>query len=125
MEKFCQNDLCENEAVKQVPISVERPCDQKRALCAACQEAYHWGVQHGRMTPPNKQVWVLAVVERGAIVYGQVFRKRLRAIKGLAEYLRANEGYGGPATMPSLGAWLAEHDDRLGADVFPALIDWS
>jgi len=73
----------------------------------------------------RQQVWVLAVVERGMVVYGQVFRKRPHAIRGLAEYLRANEGYDGPATMPSLGAWLAEHDDRLGADIFPASVDWS
>jgi hypothetical protein len=125
MEKFCQNDLCESEAVRQVLISVERPCDQKRALCAACKEAYDWGVQHGRRTPKNKQVWVLAVIDRGTVVHGRVFRKRPQAIRSLAEYLRANEGYSGPAAMPSISAWLAEHDERLGADIFPASVDLS
>jgi hypothetical protein len=49
MEAYCQNPLCENKAVKEVPVSVEKPADQARALCATCEEAYTWGVQHGRM----------------------------------------------------------------------------
>jgi hypothetical protein len=48
MEKFCQNPLCKSKAVKEVPVSVEAPADQVRALCAACEEAYVWGVQHGK-----------------------------------------------------------------------------
>jgi len=50
METYCQNPFCENEAVKEVPVSVEKPSDQTRSLCAACEESYTWGVQHGRMT---------------------------------------------------------------------------
>lgn len=125
MEKFCQNDLCENEAVRQVPVSIDRPCDQKRALCAVCKEAYDWGVQHGRMTPQNKRLWVLAVTDRGTVVHGRIFRKRPKAVEGLAEYLRANEGYPGTADMPSICAWMAEHNERLGADIFPASVDWT
>ena len=49
MEEYCQNPLCENKAVKEVPVSVERPSDQMRSLCAACEESYTWGVQHGTM----------------------------------------------------------------------------
>jgi len=48
MEEYCQNPLCENKAIKEVPVSVETASDQTRALCAACEEAYSWGVQHGR-----------------------------------------------------------------------------
>ena len=62
MEKYCQNPLCENEATKQVPVSVRQPGDQKRALCAVCEEVYTWGVQHGEMSkagvridPPPKE----------------------------------------------------------------------
>ena len=47
MEEFCQNSLCENKAVKEVPISQESPGDQVRSLCTACEEVYTWGVQHG------------------------------------------------------------------------------
>jgi len=50
MKKYCQNPLCENEAVKEVPVSVEKPSDQVRSLCSACEEPYTWGVQHGSMT---------------------------------------------------------------------------
>lgn len=50
MEKYCQNPLCESEAVEEVPVSVERSSDQLRSLCATCYEAYTWGVQHGRIS---------------------------------------------------------------------------
>ena len=50
MEKYCQNPLCENQAVKQVPVSVREASDQKRSLCAACEEVYTWGVQQGQMS---------------------------------------------------------------------------
>ena len=50
METYCQNQFCENKAVKEVPVSVEKPSDQTRSLCAACEEPYTWGVQHGRMS---------------------------------------------------------------------------
>ena len=47
MEESCQNPLCENKAAKEVPVSMEAPGDQVKALCAACEEVYAWGVQHG------------------------------------------------------------------------------
>ena len=50
MEKYCQNPLCENEAVIEVPVSADKPSDDVRALCAACEEVYTWGVQHGRIS---------------------------------------------------------------------------
>ena len=56
MEKYCQNPLCENEAVKQVPVSVGKASDQKRALCAVCEEVFTWGVQHGQMSKPGLQI---------------------------------------------------------------------
>jgi len=49
MEEYCQNQLCENKAVKEVPVSVAKPSDQTRSLCASCEEVYTWGVQHGTM----------------------------------------------------------------------------
>ncbi len=50
MEKYCENGSCQNEAIKEVPVSVRKPSDQKRAICAACEESYSWGVQHGQMS---------------------------------------------------------------------------
>jgi len=120
MDSSCQNDPCKNQAVKQVPVSINKPSDGKRALCNTCEQAYRWGVQHGRMTARLKSVWVLAVADRGVIVYGGVFRTKRKAVAGLVEYLKANEDYDGPSDMPSVSDWLAEHDARLGADIFPA-----
>jgi hypothetical protein len=48
METHCQNPLCQNQAAREVRVSVEKPCDEVRVLCAACEEAYAWGVQHGK-----------------------------------------------------------------------------
>jgi hypothetical protein len=123
MNRRCQNSLCENEAVKDVPVSVAGASDQKRALCGACKQAYDWGVRHGRMTPKRKRIWVLAVADRGIIVHGGGFVSKRKAVEALTEYLTANEGYSGPSDMPSISDWLAEHDERLGVDIFPASLE--
>ena len=47
MKPFCDNPNCESPGFKEVPVSVNKPSDQKRTLCATCEEAYTWGVQHG------------------------------------------------------------------------------
>jgi hypothetical protein len=49
-DRYCDNTLCEWPAVKEVPISVERPSDGTRHFCASCEEAYSIGVQHGTIT---------------------------------------------------------------------------
>ncbi len=125
MERYCQNPLCENEATKIVPVSVDSPFDQKRALCAACEEVYTWGVQHGRITSTPKKVWVLHVTERESVVHAGVFRSKRKAVKDLAQYLRAQEDYHGPEDLPSICDWMAEYNERLGADIFPAPVDLS
>jgi len=56
METYCQNPLCENEAVIEVPVSVNKPSDRVTALCAACEEVYTWGVQHGRACAEDSRV---------------------------------------------------------------------
>ena len=123
MNRRCQNSLCRNEAVKDVPVSVAKASDQKRALCVVCTEAYDWGVRHGRMTSKRKRIWVLAVADRGIIVHGGAFSNKRKAVEALVEYLRANEDYSGPSDMPSVSDWLAEHDERLGVDIFPASLE--
>jgi len=50
MKEFCENSLCKHPGVKAVPVSVDGPSDQTRTLCAACEEVYSWGVQHGTTT---------------------------------------------------------------------------
>ena len=49
MKRFCENQYCENPGFKVVPVSAERASDGTRTLCAPCEEAYSWGVQHGFM----------------------------------------------------------------------------
>ena len=50
MDDHCQNPCCENPGTKEVPVSVRDPSDEVRTLCAPCEEAYTWGVQHGVMS---------------------------------------------------------------------------
>mgnify|MGYP000941384533 CR=1 FL=1 len=125
MERYCQNPHCENEASKIVSVSVDRPSDQKRSLCAICEEAYTWGVQHGRMTSVPRKVWVLHVSDGGSVVHAGAFRTKRKAVRDLAEYLRMQEGYSGPEDLPAMCDWLAEHNDHMGVDIFPASVDWS
>jgi hypothetical protein len=120
MEQYCQNPYCENEAVKDVQVSVDKPSDQRRAVCAACEEAYTWGVQNGCMQSMPEQVWVMVVTELGTVIEAQVVRSQDEAVKSLAAYLRAHEGYEGAADIPGISDWLVEHDERLGVDIFPA-----
>jgi len=125
MEKYCQNPLCENEATKVVPVSVDRPSDQKRALCVVCKEVYTWGVQHGCFTSVPKKVWVLHVTDGGTVVHARVFRNRRGAVNELVQYLKTQEGYSGPANLPTICDWMAEHNERLGVDIFPAAVHLS
>lgn len=123
MEEYCQNPLCENEATKVVPVSVDRPSDQKRALCAVCEEPYSWGVQHGRMMSMPKRIWVLHVSNAGIAIHTGIFRNKRNAVKDLVRYMRAQEGYRGDGDLPSICDWIAEHNERLGVDIFPASVD--
>lgn len=125
MEKYCQNPLCENEAAKRVPVSVDRPSDQKRSLCAICEEVYSWGIQHGRMSSVPKKVWVLHVSDGGSVAHAGAFRTKPKAVRDLAEYLRTQEGYIGPEYLPAMCDWLAEYNEHMGVDIFPVSVDWS
>jgi hypothetical protein len=54
MKDFCENQYCETPGATVVPVSVEKPSDQRRTLCCTCEEAYTWGVQHGTMTAQSE-----------------------------------------------------------------------
>jgi len=125
MERYCQNPLCENEAAKVVAVSVDKPSDQKRSLCAVCEEVFSWGVQHGRISSVPKKVWVLHVIDAGTAVHGGVFRCKREAVRELTAYLRNHEGYRGPEDLSCICDWLAEHDEHLGVDIFAAPVDLS
>jgi hypothetical protein len=116
MKQFCENPNCDNPAFKKVRVSVTLPSDQVRSLCATCEEAYSWGVQHGVMTS-WRPVWVLAVADRGVIAHLAVFRKRKDAEEGLVDYLRAYQGYAGPTDRKAVRRWLREHDERLSVEI--------
>jgi len=47
---YCDNDGCEYEACTTVKVSCREAGDETRNLCGICEEAYTWGVQHGRFS---------------------------------------------------------------------------
>ena len=125
MERYCQNPLCENEATKMARVSVDTPSDQRRALCAVCEEVYAWGVQHGRMAVAPQTIWVLQVTDAGTVVHARAFKNRRKALRDLLAYLRTHERYTGPQDLSSICDWMAECNERLGVDIFVASLDVS
>jgi hypothetical protein len=123
MEQYCQNPLCPNEVPKQPCVPVERSSHGRPVLCATCRRAYDWGATLAAMTTVPKELWVAAVTHRGDVVHAEAVAGKVNAVKALAEYLKSEEGYVGPAELPGMCAWLAEYDDRLGIEIFHASID--
>lgn len=116
MKKFCENQYCENTAVKEVPVSVKKPADQTRALCNSCEETYTWGVQHGRMTAKQRQLWILAVADRGIITRVRAYSSQALAETAMIKYLRKQYKYAGAKDAASAYAWLRDHE-YVGADI--------
>ena len=117
MKKFCENPNCENAGFKEVPVSVRKPSDQKRTLCAACEECYSWGVQHGAMSSEVKEVWIVAVADRGVIVHVKAYADAKTAMTALASYLAEQDGYKGPANIRAIRLWLRRHDENLSVEI--------
>jgi len=120
METYCQNPLCDAEAVRQVKVSVKKASDERRSLCACCEEVFVWGVQHGKMLSRRRKQWILAIADRGIIAYAEAYPSKKTAEHGLIEYLRQEEDYDGPDEITEAAHWLAEHDERLSAEIFKA-----
>jgi len=85
MKTYCENPLCQSPSVKEVPVSLETTDDQLRALCAACEEVYTWGVQHGRMVMLNKINEAAEQVLEGLDVGGEQSRQFAEEIRILRE----------------------------------------
>ena len=117
MKKFCDNPNCESPGFRVVPVSVNKPSDQKRTLCATCQEAYTWGVQHGRITSQMKEVWLVAVADRGVVVHVHAYADAKTAIKALAAYLAEFNEYTGPADIRAIRRWLRQHNENLSVEI--------
>ncbi len=83
MPKYdCDNQFCESPATKTVHVSVDKPGDQKRHLCVACEEVFTWGVQHGRMVAEQMAEKKLREQERTI----QAQARLLRRIARLAQF---------------------------------------
>ena len=87
MKTFCENPLCQSQSVKEVPVSVETPSDQVRALCAECEEVYTWGVQYGRMVTLCKINEAVEQILEGLDVGGEQSRQFVDEIRILKELI--------------------------------------
>ncbi len=117
MEKFCQNPYCETPSVREVPVSVNKPSDQVRAVCATCEEAYTWGVQHGKKVSQHRKVWILAIADKGIIAHITAHKSKAEAEKGMVEYLREYEQYDYSDDVDLAYLYLSQHDERLSAEI--------
>ena len=70
-----------------------------------------------------KQIWVAAVTHKGSVIHAAAVSDKVKAVKALAAYFRTQEGYRGPAELPGLCTWMAEHDPCLGIELFPSTLD--
>ena len=122
MKPFCDNPNCNNPGFKEVPVSVNKPSDQKRTLCATCEESYTWGVQHGRISSRVKEVWLVAVADRGIVAHVRAYPDAKTAIKALAAYLAEFNEYTGPADIRAVRRWLREHDENLSVEISEQVI---
>jgi hypothetical protein len=117
MKDYCENEYCESSGAKVVSVSVSKPSDQTRTLCAACEEVYTWGVQHGRITSQTKEVWLVAIADRGIVSHVQAYPDAKTAIKALAAYLAEFNEYTGPADIRAIRRWLRQHDENLSVEI--------
>ena len=117
METYCQNTFCETPAVEEVPVSVKKPSDEVRSLCATCHEAYTWGVQHGKKVSQQRKLWILAIANRGTIAHVTVCISKDEAEKAMVEYLQENENCNCAGDVNLAYLWLNEHDERLSIEI--------
>jgi len=117
MAKLCQNPVCRRKAVKEVPVAVNGAGQEKRALCAACLEAYTWGVQHGRPMRPGLLVEP-PPTERGAEpLFRVVYVIDINATDARQAAERANEIMRDPSSMPAVLEVLASNGHRTEIDL--------
>ena len=118
MKEYCENPLCEAPAFIEVAVSITKPSDQMRTLCATCKESYMWGVQHGSMIARQEGLWILAVADRGIVVHVRTYPDETAAQRGLAAYLRKYHGYKGSNDDQAILDWLETHDENLSVEIF-------
>ena len=117
MKKHCENSLCEAPGFIEVAVSVAKPSDQTRTLCATCKESYIWGEQHGSMIALQERLWILAVADRGIVVHVRVYPNETAAQRGLAAYLRKYHDYKGSNSAQTVQEWLEIHDENLSVEI--------
>jgi hypothetical protein len=115
--KPCDNPRCRNPTAKAVSVSTKRPADGTRHLCSACEEAYTWGVQHGRFSAAMGRIWTAVVVYKGLIELVQPCVNASDAQRAIVEHLQKAHHYPGPASFGEASAWVAERADRFTVEI--------
>jgi hypothetical protein len=64
-----------------------------------------------------KEVWLVAVADRGIVVHIHAYADAKTAIAGLASHLSEYNGYDGPAKIKAIRRWLRQHDETLSVEI--------
>jgi len=108
MKPFCENPLCDNEASQEVLVSVRTAGDNRRKLCAACEQVFQWGFQHGMMAFRQGRLFIAVVTDRGIVDYTHAFPSQAEAEDALVKYLRQHHSYRGSSCLESVYDWVGE-----------------
>ena len=73
----------------------------------------------------QKEVWVLAVTDRGIVVHTHAYNSRLRTEKAMLDYLRSYQGYKGKDNVAEACDWLSRQEGTLRVDICSTQIDCS
>lgn len=69
------------------------------------------------LTRQTKELWLVAVADRGVVVHVHAYADAKAAIKALASYLAEFNEYKGPAGIRAIRRWLREHDENLSVEI--------
>jgi hypothetical protein len=69
------------------------------------------------MSGKMKEVWLVAVADRGVVAHVHAHADAKTAIKALAAYLAEFNEYAGPADIRAIRRWLRRHDEHLSVEI--------
>jgi len=62
-------------------------------------------------------LFILAIADHGVVICAKAFTDEPAAQRALAEYLRNNHRYAGPADIQDIIEWLNQHDEYLSVEI--------
>ena len=73
--------------------------------------------EHSQNKSQYKQLWLVAIADKGVVVYTKAYPDENAATNGLAAYLREYHQYDGPDDSQLIHQWLGRHDENLSVSI--------